>query len=250
MGFLLSGLEANPPFDPPLPPLKKGGREEGVRSPSPIRGGVWGEVPIVYEDEWLIAVNKPAGFLSVPGRYHHTFDSVVSRLRHLLPDGMAIASVHRLDQETSGILLLARDRQTHRQMSQQFQQRQVRKVYEALLSGSVTIEQGEIALPLWGDPENRPYQKVDERGKPSLTRFQVIAREGDWTRIEFIPLTGRTHQLRVHAADSRGLGVTILGDRLYGCRATVSRLHLHARELRFVHPQSGQPLHLRTKTPF
>nr|WP_242033027.1 MULTISPECIES: RluA family pseudouridine synthase [unclassified Coleofasciculus] len=195
-------------------------------------------------------MNKPAGFLSVPGRYHHTFDSVLSRLRHLLPDGMAIASVHRLDQETSGILLLARDRSTHRQLSQQFQRRQVYKVYEALLSGSVTIEQGAIALPLWGDPENRPYQKVDERGKPSLTRFQVIAREGDWTRIEFIPLTGRTHQLRVHAADPRGLGVTILGDRLYGCRATVSRLHLHARELRFVHPQSGQPLHLQTKTPF
>nr|WP_242031420.1 RluA family pseudouridine synthase [Coleofasciculus sp. FACHB-T130] len=249
MGFLLSGWEASPPLPPPVPPFKKRGAQEG-ESPSPIRGGLWGEVPIVYEDEWLIAVNKPAGFLSVPGRYHHTFDSVLSRLRHLLPDGMAIASVHRLDRETSGILLLARDRQTHRQMSQQFQQRQVYKVYEALLSGSVTIEQGEIALPLWGDPENRPYQKVDERGKPSLTRFQVIAREGDWTRIEFIPLTGRTHQLRVHAADSQGLGVTILGDRLYGCRATVSRLHLHARELRFVHPQSGQPLHLQTKTPF
>ncbi|MEP0755693.1 pseudouridine synthase [Trichocoleus sp. Lan] len=250
MGFLLSGWEPSPPFPSPLPPLKKEGMEEGVRSPSPIRGGVWGEVPIVYEDEWLIAMNKPAGFLSVPGRYHHTFDSVLSRLRHLLPDGMAIASVHRLDRETSGILLLARDRQTHRQLSWQFQQRQVYKVYEALLSGSVTIEQGAIALPLWGDPENRPYQKVDERGKPSLTRFQVIAREGDWTRIEFMPLTGRTHQIRVHAADPRGLGVTILGDRLYGCRATVSRLHLHARELRFVHPQSGETLHLQVKTPF
>ncbi|MEP0885090.1 pseudouridine synthase [Trichocoleus sp. ST-U3] len=250
MGFLLSGWEPSPPFPSPLPPLKKEGMEERVRSPSPIRGGVWGEVPIVYEDEWLIAVNKPAGFLSVPGRYHHTFDSVVSRLRHLLPDGMAIASVHRLDQETSGILLLARDRHTHRQLGWQFQQRQVHKVYEALLSDSVTAEQGAIELPLWGDPENRPYQKVDERGKASLTRFQVIAKEDNYTRVEFMPLTGRTHQIRVHSADPQGLGVTILGDRLYGCRATVSRLHLHARELRFVHPQSGQPLHLQTKTPF
>jgi tRNA pseudouridine32 synthase/23S rRNA pseudouridine746 synthase len=208
-------------------------------------------VPIIYEDEWLIAVNKPAGLLSVPGRYSNTFDSVLSRLRHRLPDGMAIMAVHRLDQATSGILLLARNPQTYRQLSQQFQQRQVHKVYEAILSDFVATEQGEIALPLWGNPENRPYQQVDEvRGKPSLTRFQVIAREGNYTRVEFIPLTGRTHQLRVHAADARGIGIPILGDRFYGCRAVASRLHLHARELRFEHPQSGQILHLHAKTPF
>ena len=220
---------------------------------SPSRGGVWGEVslPIIYEDEWLIAVNKPPGLLSVPGRYRDRQDSVLSRLRHLLPDGMALAAVHRLDQETSGILLLARNQQTHRQLSQQFQQRQVHKVYEAVLSGFVTSERGAIELPLWGDPENRPYQKVNwQRGKPSLTRFQVIAREGDWTRVEFVPLTGRTHQLRVHAADSKGLGIPILGDRLYGCHTLASRLHLHARDIRFQHPQSGQTLHLQTKTPF
>ncbi len=241
MGFLLSGTP-----NPPAPT-----REKGVKSPSPARRRVWGEVPILYEDEWLIAVNKPAGLLSVPGRYCDTFDSVLSRLRHLLPDGMALVAVHRLDQETSGILLLARNRQTYRQLSQQFQQRQVHKVYEAVLSSSVTADRGVIELPLWGDPQNRPYQKVDwQYGKPSLTRFQVMAREGDSTRVEFIPLTGRTHQLRVHAADSRGIGVPILGDRLYGCRAVASRLHLHATELRFQHPQSGQTLDLRAKTPF
>lgn len=208
-------------------------------------------LPILYEDEWLIAVNKLAGLLSVPGRYSDRQDSVLSRLRHLLPDGILLTAVHRLDWETSGILLLARDRQTYRQLSQQFQQRQVHKVYEAVLSGSVTTDRGTIELPLWGNPENRPYQKVDwQQGLPSLTRFQVMAREGEWTRIEFIPLTGRTHQLRVHAADSRGLGVPILGDRLYGCRAVASRLHLHARELRFEHPQSRQTLDLRAKTPF
>ena len=108
-----------------------------------------------------------------------------------------------------------------------------------------------IELPLWGDPSDRPYQKVDwERGKPSVTRYRVMAREGDHTRVEFFPLTGRTHQLRVHAADSQGLGIPILGDRLYGRNADVDRLHLHARKLRFQHPRSGRMLHLKSETPF
>ncbi|MEH2199607.1 RluA family pseudouridine synthase [Nostoc sp.] len=235
MGFLLSGLRPNP--SAPFP-----AREGGVRSLS---------LSIIYQDEWLIAVNKPAGLLSVPGRYSDRQDSVLSRLRHLLPDGMMLVSVHRLDQETSGILLLARDRQTHRQLSQQFQQRQIHKVYEAILSGVAIAEQGVIDLPLWGDPENRPYQKVDwQHGKPSLTHFQVMAREQDYTRVEFTPLTGRTHQLRVHAADARGLGIAILGDRLYGCDAVTSRLHLHARELSFEHPQLKKTFYLKAITPF
>ncbi|WP_017316586.1 RluA family pseudouridine synthase [Mastigocladopsis repens] len=256
MGFLLSGL----PQWKPNPPVPFPSREGGVNYPLSLQERGRGEaafgrqqqqtLSILYQDEWLIAVNKPPWLLSVPGRYRYAFDSVLSRLRHLLPDGMALA-VHRLDQETSGILLLARDQQTHRQLSQQFQQRQVHKVYEAILSGFVTTDRGVIELPLWGDPQNRPYQKVDwQRGKPSLTHFQVMAREGDCTRVELMPLTGRTHQLRVHAADARGLGIPILGDRLYGCRAGASRLHLHARELCFEHPQSGQTLHLRAKTPF
>ncbi|MGH2413884.1 MAG: RluA family pseudouridine synthase, partial [Microcystaceae cyanobacterium] len=187
----------------------------------------------------------------VPGRYFDTQDSVLSRLRQILPDGMGIIAVHRLDQETSGILLLARDLQTYRQISRQFQQRQVRKVYEAVLSGSIITERGMIELPLWGNPQNRPYQQVDwQYGKPSVTHFQVMAVEGNYTRVELIPLTGRTHQLRVHAADVKGLGVPILGDRLYGCRAGASRLHLHARELSLKHPQSGQTLLLQAKTPF
>ncbi len=240
MGFLLSGLCKPSGFD-------SNEKYCHFSAFSPIKE----EIPIIYEDEWLIAVNKPAGLLSVPGRYRDRQDSVLSRLRHLLPDGIALASVHRLDQETSGVLLLARDRQTHRQLSQQFQQRQVHKVYEAILSGAVTVEQGVIDLPLWGNPENRPEQKVDwQHGKPSLTHFQVMAREGDYTRVEFTPLTGRTHQLRVHAADARGLGVTILGDRFYGCCAVTSRLHLHARELRFEHPQLEKTLHLQANTPF
>jgi tRNA pseudouridine32 synthase/23S rRNA pseudouridine746 synthase len=226
MGFLLSGLNQG----------------LGTRD--------WG-LEIIYEDEWLIAVNKPAGLLSVPGRYSDRQDSVLSRLRCLLPDGANLATVHRLDQETSGILLLARDRQTHRQLSQQFQQRLIHKVYDAILSGIVTLDQGTIELPLWGNPQNRPNQQVNwQWGKPSLTHFRVVARTENNTRVEFIPFTGRTHQLRVHAADSQGLGITILGDRLYGCSAVTNRLHLHARELHFHHPQSGQTLHLQTKTPF
>ncbi len=252
MGFLLSGLSHRQRVEERKEDAGNG-IEKFPLSPSPPLSltSSSAELPILYEDEWLIAVNKPAGLLSVPGRYSDRQDSVLSRLRHLLPDGMALMAVHRLDQETSGILLLARDCHTHRQLSWQFQQRQIHKVYEAVVSGVVTSDRGAINLPLWGDPENRPYQNVDDkRGKPSLTHFQVMAREGDWTRVEFIPLTGRTHQLRVHAADRRGLGMPILGDRLYGCCAVASRLHLHARELRFKHPQSRQPLYLRAKTPF
>ena len=213
-------------------------------------GGVKDEIPIVYQDEWLIAVNKSTGLLSVPGRGSDHQNSVLSSLRNLLPEGILLNTVHRLDRDTSGILLLARDQQTHRQLSQQFQQRLVHKVYEALLSGSLTTDKGVIELPLWGNPQNRPYQQVDwQLGNKSVTHFKVITRVG-YTRVEFIPLTGRTHQLRVHAADARGLGIPILGDRLYGCCAVASRLHLHARELCFKHPQSGENLHLLVKTPF
>ncbi|MBD2299397.1 RluA family pseudouridine synthase [Nostoc sp. FACHB-190] len=229
MGFLLSGIKPN--------------SSRGVVSPSATRE------EIIYQDEWLIAVNKPAGLLSVPGRYRDTQDSVLSRLRNLLADGMNLLPVHRLDQETSGILLIARDRNTHYHLSQQFQQRQVHKVYEAILAGAVTQNHGVIELPLWGNPQNRPYQQVDwQHGKPSVTKFQVIAKEGEYTRVEFIPLTGRTHQLRVHAAV--GLGVVILGDRLYGCNANANRLHLHAREISFYHPQLAKTLHLQATTPF
>jgi tRNA pseudouridine32 synthase / 23S rRNA pseudouridine746 synthase len=218
MGFLLSGLKPNKP-------------------------------EIIYEDEWLIAVNKSSGLLSVPGRYSHNQDSVISRLRCLY--NQELIAVHRLDQDTSGILLIAKNAITYSQLSQQFQQRQVHKVYEAVLAGSLTIQEGNISLPLWGNPDNRPYQQVDlERGKPSLTQFRIMSRKGNYTRVEFVPLTGRTHQLRVHAADSRGLGMTILGDKLYGCCADSSRLYLHARELNFQHPHVEKILHLQVKTPF
>jgi tRNA pseudouridine32 synthase / 23S rRNA pseudouridine746 synthase len=204
------------------------------------------ELEIIYEDKWLIAVNKPPGLLSVPGRYSHNQDSVLSRLRNQFPEGMLLNAVHRLDQETSGILLIARDLQTYRQLSQQFANRQVKKVYEAVLSGIINVDEGVIELPLWGNPSKRPYQEVNwQYGKPSVTQFRVIGKEGNYSRVEFMPLTGRTHQLRVHSADKKGLGVPILGDKLYGCTVEVHRLYLHARELGFVHPVLGESLCLR-----
>jgi tRNA pseudouridine32 synthase / 23S rRNA pseudouridine746 synthase len=208
-------------------------------------------LPIVYEDKWLIAVNKPSGLLSVPGRYLENQDSVLSRLQNLLQDGLELTAVHRLDLATSGILLLARDKETSSKLRLQFEKRRVHKVYEAVLSGTVNREAGTIELPVKEDPNNSLVQQVNwEYGKPSVTRFKVMAKEGNCTRVEFLPLTGRTHQLRVHAADVRGLGMPILGDRLYGCRAAANRLHLHARELSFEHPQLGSRLSLQVATPF
>lgn len=233
MGFLLSGLAQ------PASTLENYSTEP---------------LSIVYQDQWLIAVNKPAGLLSVPGRYRDRQDSVLSRLRHLLPDGENLLAVHRLDQDTSGILLLARDLTTYRQLSRQFQQRQIHKVYEAILAGTIAVKAGTIDLPLSADLSDRPRQRVDwQQGKPSLTRFLVITTREGYTQIEFFPVTGRTHQLRVHAADPQGLGVPILGDRLYGCTSCTepgSRLHLHARSIQFEHPQTGQIVHLQAETPF
>lgn len=218
MGFLLSGLPQQPVV---------------VNSPP---------LTILYEDEWLIAVNKPPKLLSVPGRYSRGNDSVAGLL--------GLATVHRLDYETSGILLLARDRATHRHLSIQFQQRKVRKVYEAILTGVINSESGTINLPLWGDPTNRPYQKVDfVHGKPSLTQYKLLTTANGRSRLEFLPLTGRSHQLRVHSVDKQGLGLPILGDLLYGC-TEAKRLHLHAKGLYFEHPQSKEMICLQTETPF
>ena len=191
MGFLLSGATAAAPLvDTTL------------------------ELPILYEDDGLIAVDKPAGLLSVPGRTGDRQDSVLSRLRCRYPND-DIQAVHRLDQDTSGILLLVRNPAAHRHLSEQFQQRSVTKQYEAIVIGAVRPEAGRIDLPLWGDPSDRPRQTVNfQQGKPSQTHYRVLDQTANHTRIEFQPLTGRTHQLRVHAAE--GLKAPIWGDRLYG----------------------------------
>ncbi|WP_013322010.1 RluA family pseudouridine synthase [Gloeothece verrucosa] len=243
MGFLLSGLTSS--------------SSSGVIPPTPLDLAGLTTVnakeilPIIYEDEYLIAINKPEGLLSVPGRGSHQYDSVISRITHLLADGDQCMVVHRLDQDTSGILLLARHRQIYNHLAQQFRQRKIHKVYHALVKGGVSAQKGTINLPLWGDPNTRPRQKVDFcYGKESITHFQVIAVAENFTRLEFIPVTGRTHQIRVHCADQNGLGTPIIGDRLYGHESATTRLHLHAYSLSFVHPTTEEKVYLTVETPF
>ena len=211
-------------------------------------------ITILHQDEALIVVNKPAGLLSVPGRRYHQQDSVLSRLRRQLQRQLGnsafLRAVHRLDQSTSGILILVTSPTAHKILAQQFAQRRVEKTYEALLSRPVTSNhhQGTIDLPLWGNPDERPRQWVNhEHGKPSITHFQMIE-TGPRPRIQFRPRTGRTHQLRVHAAHPQGLNSPILGDSLYG--EPGPRLHLHATSLQLLHPSTRQPMHFTSTVPF
>lgn len=226
MGFLLAGVAQAIPAQP-------------VADHPPT-------LPILYEDDWLIVVDKPAGLLSVPGRYADRQDSVLTRLRGACPNGEAIYPVHRLDQATSGVLVLARTPASQRYLCQQFQQRQVEKIYEAILEGHPAQTTGTIDLPLWGNPARRPWQEVHwQWGKLSQTRFEVISQAETSTRVAFFPITGRTHQIRVHAAHPAGLNVPIRGDRLYGLYGqgdSSQRLFLHAKEIRFSHPHSHRPM--------
>ncbi|MEM0981004.1 MAG: pseudouridine synthase, partial [Cyanobacteria bacterium P01_H01_bin.58] len=207
-------------------------------------------IPILYQDEALIVVDKPTGLLSVPGRRSNLQDSVLSRLRCQLPEYPFLKAAHRLDKGTSGILVLAASPIAHAALSQQFAQRRVGKTYAAILSKPVSRTTGTIELPLWRNPRDRPKQSVHwERGKPSLTQFQVL-QSGTHPRVKFVPHTGRTHQLRVHAAHPQGLDAPILGDALYGEGSTTERLHLHATSLQLIHPIHHEPLHFSSTAPF
>ncbi|MGB3309141.1 MAG: pseudouridine synthase [Nodosilinea sp.] len=253
MGFLLSGLSAQV--------LQTANISIGAQHAAPLHiGGIPPEleITVLYQDPWMIAVDKPAGLLSVPGRYSDRADSVLSRLRLERPAGSFLQPVHRLDQDTSGLLLLALDADTHRQLSQQFAQRQVAKTYQAIVLGDISSPSGLIDLPLWGNPTQRPRQEVHwQHGKPSQTKFEVLGRAGELTRIVFYPITGRTHQLRVHAAHPQGLHAPIWGDRLYShgerdVSETIprNRLHLHAHTLQFTHPRSQAAIALTAPIPF
>jgi tRNA pseudouridine32 synthase / 23S rRNA pseudouridine746 synthase len=203
---------------------------------------------VLFEDDWLIVVDKPAGLLSVPGRYVETQDSVLRRLQLGRPD-VSWRSVHRLDQDTSGLLIVAKHDATAKYLQQQFQTSHVTKYYEAILAGVIASEQGMIDLPLALDAEQRPYQIVDrQQGKPSQTLYRVIDQSSCQTRIEFQPITGRTHQLRVHAAI--GLGAAIVGDRLYGQASEGERLHLHAKSMQFLHPVTAIIISVVSPVPF
>lgn len=205
------------------------------------------ELEIIWEDEWLVAVNKPAGMLSVPGKMD--IDSVYQRLVTRYPDASGPMIVHRLDMATSGLLLIAKTKAVHQNLQAQFKNRTVKKRYIALLDGSIPFDEGTIDLLLCPDPQDRPRQIVNEEyGKPAITNYHVIERSSKYTRVAFYPLTGRTHQLRVHAAHPQGLNTPIIGDELYGKKA--DRLYLHAESLKFIHPVTGQTIHLEKKAEF
>lgn len=207
------------------------------------------ELEIVFEDEWLAVVNKPTGMLSVPGKAEET-DSVYHRLRKKYPDATGPMIVHRLDMATSGLLLVAKTKEIHRHLQRQFEDRSIRKRYIALLDGTVQAENtGRIELPLRLNPLDRPRQVVDEKdGKEAITEYRITGRCSGCTRIAFYPLTGRTHQLRVHAAHPKGLGCPILGDELYGRKA--DRLYLHAEYLEFLHPVHGGLIRIQKDAGF
>ncbi|MEI7430867.1 MAG: pseudouridine synthase [Betaproteobacteria bacterium] len=197
---------------------------------------------LLYADQYLLVANKPDNLLSVPGRGEEKQDCLIKRVQTRYPDALI---VHRLDFNTSGLLVLARGKEMHRRLSILFQDRLVEKRYVAVVDGKPAQDSGRIDLPLIVDWPNRPLHKVDfETGKPSQTEYRVLNHdaEGNCSRVELTPLTGRTHQLRVHM---QAIGHTILGDPLYAdarVRAKASRLLLHAEFLAFAHPQNGEPL--------
>lgn len=196
------------------------------------------KLEIVYEDDYFVIVNKPSGLLSVPGIQIQ--DSVYSRLKYAFQDTEPLI-IHRLDMATSGLLVVAKTKEAHKDIQKQFLKRTVNKRYTALLSKVIKEEQGEITLPLRGDLDNRPRQLVCfEFGKKTITKWKVIQRNETTTKVHFWPLTGRTHQLRMHAAHELGLNAPIVGDELYGNGS--SRLLLHAARLEFVHPITKEKL--------
>jgi len=204
----------------------------------------------VYHDESLIIVNKPAGLLAVPGRGEDKQDCVANRLQKLFPDALV---VHRLDMATSGLMVFARNQETQRKLSHMFREREVEKLYLARVLGRVGPHFGTIDLPISADWPNRPLRKIDPlSGKPSLTRFRVLGfnppddQFPENTLIELQPVTGRTHQLRVHMA---AIGHPIIGDALYGS-AQGERMMLHACSLRFTHPSNGVLLAFQSPAVF
>lgn len=205
------------------------------------------KLDILYEDDYLLIVNKPAGMLSVPGK--GDADSVYHRLHILYPDATGPIIVHRLDMATSGLLLAAKTKEAHQNLQAQFKNRTIQKRYIALLEGEVPQDEGEIRLPLCPDPLDRPRQIVSEEfGKPALTHYRVLERTSGKTLIAFYPQTGRTHQLRVHAAHPLGLHCPILGDELYGRKA--ERLYLHAEYLAFTHPITSERIEIQKSPAF
>ncbi len=197
---------------------------------------------LLFEDDWLIAFLKPSGLLSVPGRGQHLADCAEARARKINRNAR---TVHRLDMDTSGLLLFGKGAEAHRRLSRLFADRRVEKRYVAMVLGDVVEIRGEVNLPLLTDWPNRPMQKIDHsHGRPALTRWERLKSGGGTSLLALYPETGRTHQLRVHMA---AIGHPILGDRFYGTAEAVAaapRLQLHAERLTFPHPADGTPITL------
>ncbi|WP_296426111.1 RluA family pseudouridine synthase [Yoonia sp.] len=202
---------------------------------------------IVHEDHELILVNKPNGLLSVPGKGEHLADCLIARLQAAFPE---VLLVHRLDMDTSGVMVFARTAHAQRHLGLQFEKRQMKKTYVARVWGHVREDTGTVDLPLIVDWPNRPLQHVNhETGKPAQTDWRIIRRDGNTTRIRLYPKTGRSHQLRVHM---REIGHPILGDPFYatGEARDFPRLMLHAESLKLRHPDGGESMSFRAKVPF
>lgn len=223
---------------------------EGIpldENPLLINLGADKPLEIIFEDEWIVAVNKPNELLSTPGK--SIVDSVYSRLQMRYPEATGPLIVHRLDMSTSGILLCAKDEKTYKLLQAQFIKRRIHKKYTALLSGMLEANEGNIQLPLRLDVDNRPFQVVCyEFGKAAETHWKKLKIIANQTLVEFTPITGRTHQLRVHAAHQLGLNTPIVGDDLYGTKG--ERLHLHATSLTFWHPYEKREITLNVPAPF
>ena len=212
------------PYDPPSDPLD-----------------------ILYEDSHIVVVNKPSGVLSVPGRGEHLADCLLSRVQGVFPEALL---VHRLDRDTSGVMVFAMTPHAQRSLSVQFEKRTTKKTYIARVAGEVSEKTGTVDLPLIVDWPNRPLQKVcHDTGKPALTDWRVLKSGAGESRMRLSPKTGRSHQLRVHML---AIGHVILGDPLYATGAALNhpRLMLHSEELRLNHPESGKGLSFRAKAPF
>ncbi len=223
---------------------------KGVKvKPNPLleNFGAGKKLEILFEDEHLVVVNKPTGMLSVPGRYIK--DSVKSRILEQYPKANGPLIVHRLDQDTSGIMIVTLSKKVNKLLQQQFLERTICKTYFAVLEKPIAETTGEISLPLILDIDNRPMQMVNyEHGKPALTRFEVVKKTAHQTLIKLNPITGRSHQLRVHCAHKLGLHVPIVGDNLYGTPS--ERLCLHAQQIEFIHPISKEAMKISTEVPF
>lgn len=203
---------------------------------------------VIYEDDHLVVFDKPSGLLAVPGKDERLADSLQTRALEAYP---GVGTIHRLDKDTSGVMAMAKSKWAHGRVGIQFEKRLTRKAYVARVWGDVAENEGIVDLPLATDWENKPRQRVDfERGRPAQSAWRVLAREGGVTRIELVPITGRTHQLRVHM---RQIGHPILGDEFYatgGALKAADRLQLHAAYLAFQHPASGKEIAFHAPVPF